>query len=439
VKRGNQRPCDRQHLPVDPDDTQVAAVSSDHFSALISRPAIAEVVVFIDVDLVPGHARTVTVEPSMGWPDSVRSRRQPSNRASRPGRDSSHRVSMKPGAVQLLSSAEHCENESMTRFYLHASTTTIESYLSRVQQAEELNYSGLFVADGQLDVLDPFQLIAASRTVTSRITVGTAATNVVFRDPTLLAGEAATANQITGGRFILGIGTGDSNTYTFGRKPTKLADMEQATRDMRSLLSGGTVDSAVGPVRLRYSPGDTTVPIYFAVDGPRGLEAAGRVADGVMLGSGFDLNVIESARRLLAKGAEEAGRDPESIHVMAAGIIYVSEDGETARKLARRRIANRAHHNFRLSLESVPEAEREGVRRFMEAFDISRPLEERVPVELISDYLVRRFTIAGTPGECIDRVREMLIGVESFLLTPPEYAWQEVAQMWAEEVMPHVT
>ena len=76
----------------------------------------------------------------------------------------------------------------------------------------------------------------------------------------------------------------------------------------------------------------------------------------------------------------------------------------------------------------------------MEAFDISRPLEERVPVEVVSDYLVRRFTIAGTPEECIDRVRELRSkGVESFLLTPPEYAWQEVATMWAEEVMPHVT
>ena len=209
-------------------------------------------------------------------------------------------------------------------------------------------------------------------------------TNVVFRDPTLLAGQAAPANQITGGRFVLGIGTGDANTYTFGRKPTRLADMEQATKTIHALLTGGTVESAVGPVGLRYSAGDTTVPIYFAVDGPRGLEAAGRVADGVMLGSGFDLDVIESARQRIAKGAAEAGRDPESIHLMAAGIIYVSEDGETARKLARRRIANRAHHNFRLSLESVPEAEREGVRRLMEAFDISRPLEERVPVELIS-------------------------------------------------------
>ncbi len=158
-----------------------------------------------------------------------------------------------------------------------------------------------------------------------------------------------------------------------------------------------------------------------------------------MLGSGFNLDVIESARIRLAKGAHEAGRDVGAIDLMAAGIIHVSEDGENARKLARRRIANRAHHNFRLSLDSVPEDEREGVRRFMEAFDISKPLEERVPVELVSDYLVHRFTISGTPQECVERVRELKsIGVESFLVTPPEYAWEDVARLWAEEVMPHV-
>ncbi len=88
--------------------------------------------------------------------------------------------------------------------------------------------------------------------------MGTAATNVVFRDPTLLAGEVATANQIARGRFVLGIGTGDSNTYTFGRKPTRLADMEQATKPIRKLLSGDTVESAVGPVGLRYPYGGTT-------------------------------------------------------------------------------------------------------------------------------------------------------------------------------------
>jgi 5,10-methylenetetrahydromethanopterin reductase len=159
----------------------------------------------------------------------------------------------------------------------------------------------------------------------------------------------------------------------------------------------------------------------------------------MMLGSGFGLDVVESARQRIAAGAADAGRDRGSIDVIVAGIIYVSEDGETARKRARRRIANRAHHNFRLSLESVPETEREGVRRFMEPFDISKPNEDRMPAGLVSDYLVRRFAIAGTPAECIERVRELRsMGVDGFLVTPPEYAWEEVARLWAAEVMPHV-
>jgi 5,10-methylenetetrahydromethanopterin reductase len=324
-------------------------------------------------------------------------------------------------------------------FNLHASTTSAETYFRRVQLAEELGYRGLYIGEGQLDILNPFQLIAAARFVSSDIHLGTATTNIVFRDPTLLAGEAGTANQMIGGRFVLGIATGDSAAYQLGRNITKIAEMEEATKTIRALLSGESLETPVGPVPLRFPVGDTVPPIYFAVEGPKGQRAAGRVADGVIMGNGFDLDVIETVRSRVAEGAEEVGRDPASVDLMAAGIIYVSDDGEDARTRARRRLANRAHHNFRLTLDSVPEEERPGVQRFMDNFDISRPLEDRVPAEFVSDYLVQRFAIAGTPAECIEQVEKVAsIGISSFLLTPPEYAWEEVAQRWAEDVMPHL-
>lgn len=325
------------------------------------------------------------------------------------------------------------------QFSLHASTTSAETYFSRVKMAEDLGYAGIYIGEGQFDILNPFQLIAAAGLKSDRIALGTATTNVVFRHPTLLAGEAGTANQMTGGRFVLGIATGDSAIYQLGRKPTTIAEMEEATRTIRTLLSGEALETPVGPVPLRFPTGGTVPPIYFAVEGPKGQRAAGRVADGVMMGNGFDLDVIEAVRARVTEGAEEVGRDPGDVDLMAAGIIYVSDDGEDARTRARRRLANRAHHNFRLSLDSVPEGEREAVQRFMDAFDISKPLEERVPAELVSDYLVQRFTIAGTPQECIDRVKVLRDnGIENFLLTPPEYAWEEVTERWAEQVMPHV-
>ena len=324
-------------------------------------------------------------------------------------------------------------------FHLHASTTSAETYFRRVQLAERLGYRGLHIGEGQLDILNPFQLIAAARFVSSEILLGTATTNIVFRDPTLLAGEAGTANQMLDGRFWLGIATGDSAAYQLGRKITRIAEMEEATKTIRTLLSGESIETPVGPVPLRFPVGDTVPPVYFAVEGPKGQRAAGRVADGVIMGNGFDLDVIEAVQSRVAEGAAEVGRDPADIDLMAAGIIYVSDDGEDARTRARRRLANRAHHNFRLTLDSVPEEERPGVQRFMDNFDVGRPLEDRVDPEFVTEYLVQRFSIAGTPAECIAQVEKLAsIGITNFLLTPPEYAWEEVTERWAKEVMPHV-
>ena len=73
----------------------------------------------------------------------------------------------------------------------------------------------------------------------------------------------------------------------------------------------------------------------------------------------------------------------------------------------------------------------------MEAFDIMRPLENRLDPSYITDYLVRRFSIAGTPEECAARVREIAqAGMSHFMLTPPERIYTEMVEAWAKEVMP---
>lgn len=117
-------------------------------------------------------------------------------------------------------------------------------------------------------------------------------------------------------------------------------------------------------------------------------------------------------------------------------MIFVDKDGDRARALVRPRLANRAHHNFRFTFETVPPEELAGVKRFMTAFDITKPLEERIDPSLITDYLARRFSIAGTAQECVGRVKELeKAGVSRLLLTPPERSYNEMMEAWAREVM----
>src|SRR5688572_33487433 len=98
---------------------------------------------------------------------------------------------------------------------------------------------------------------------------------------------------------------------------------------------------------------------------------ARQVCDGVILGHGFHPQVLEWAQARISEGAKDAGRALPEIDIMPAGMIVVDDDGNLARQRVRSRMANRAHHNFRFTMETVPKNERAGVERFMAAFDIS--------------------------------------------------------------------
>jgi 5,10-methylenetetrahydromethanopterin reductase len=179
------------------------------------------------------------------------------------------------------------------------------------------------------------------------------------------------------------------------------------------------------------------VPVYISAEGPKTLRVAGRTCDGVILGTGFDASVLQWARRQVAAGATEEGRNPDQIDIMPAGMICVDDDGDLARKRVRSRMANRAHHNFRFTMETVPEGEIAGVKKFMEHFDISKPIEERVDPQLVTDYLLHRFTIAGTPDECRAKIKRLENAViKRVLLTPPNAIYDEVMEAWGKRVIP---
>ena len=326
------------------------------------------------------------------------------------------------------------------KFCLHGSARTVREAVERAQRAEALGFEAVFFADSQMNNVDPYQAMALCAINTKTLRFGTAVTNMVYRDPTITANSYATLNEISAGRAIIGMGTGDGPVYSLGRTATKLADFEAGLRRIRDLLHGRGVDvpesseRAGGNVQLKI--GKRPVPIYISAEGPKTLRVAGRVCDGVILGTGFDQRVTDWARQRIGEGAKEAGRTIGEVDIMPAGMIVVDDDGNLARKRVRSRMANRAHHNFRFTMETVPEGEAAGVQRFMDNFDISKPIEERVDPDFVTDYLLERFTIAGTPRECIDKVKRLEAdGIKRILLTPPNAIYDQVMETWGKQVI----
>ncbi|MPZ76682.1 MAG: LLM class flavin-dependent oxidoreductase, partial [Deltaproteobacteria bacterium] len=278
---------------------------------------------------------------------------------------------------------------------VHGGVKNIDEIHQRARRAEELGYDGIFIGESHLSSIDSFQTLASCAMLTQRMTLGIAVTNMVFRHPTVLAGAAASLNEISRGRAILGLGTGDGPVYTQGLKATPMKEFEEGVRLIRHLVQGNSTTFPTGRFGIGFTI-NKPAPIYVSAEGPKGLQLAGRSADGVILGTGFDLGVYQWAKKKTREGATEAGRKESDVAMIAAGMLCVRDDGNEARRIVRNRIANRAHHNFRFTFETVPPQELDGVKKFMAGFDVMKPMEDRVDPDLVNDYLVRRFSIAGT-------------------------------------------
>ena len=90
-------------------------------------------------------------------------------------------------------------------FCLHGSARTVQEAVARAKRAEALGFEAIFFADSHMNNVDPYQALAICAINTQRIRLGTAVTNMVYRDPTILANSFATLNEISDGRAILGI------------------------------------------------------------------------------------------------------------------------------------------------------------------------------------------------------------------------------------------
>jgi 5,10-methylenetetrahydromethanopterin reductase len=188
---------------------------------------------------------------------------------------------------------------------------------------------------------DPWVAMGALAMRTSRITIGTNVTNTKTRDLTVTASAAATTEEVARKRFILGIGTGDSSVRIIGERPTRLDEMRAYISEFRALVAGQDVQRGGRDMRMR--PGTRNpIPIYLSAIGPKALQLAGEIADGVITYGGTARSSLESIRSSLEAGAQRAGRRAAAIDIVNGLFSYVGDDWRSARKLAQPHAARHA-------------------------------------------------------------------------------------------------
>ena len=211
------------------------------------------------------------------------------------------------------------------------------------EEAARLGYASIWTPEGT--GYDSFQ-ICAHRWAASRAAVGKglwtgiSVSPVAQRTPIGLAMSAGTLSALTGGRFVLGIGSGGiyraSGRRTFGLSPVSTLDvMRDYLTTVRGLLRGERVTHDGPAVTLRgvslgIDPPPRT-PVYLGALGPKMLRLGGELADGVALNWCTSEQVAWSRERV-AEGARSAGRSPDVVKVAEYIRVCVDEDVDAARR-----------------------------------------------------------------------------------------------------------
>ena len=210
------------------------------------------------------------------------------------------------------------------------------------QEAARLGYSSIWTPEGSGQ--DSFHVCvqrwqASAEVADGGLTTGIAVSPAMHRTPLSFAMEGGTVSEITGGKFIMGIGSGGAHRPAsraqlgFGRV-SALALMRDYVAVVRALVNGERVDYegetvTMRGMRLAMRPAPRT-PVYLGALGPKMLELSGELADGASL-NWCSPDQIAWSRERIAAGAKAAGRDPAEINVAEYIRICVDDDVDAAR------------------------------------------------------------------------------------------------------------
>ncbi len=219
-------------------------------------------------------------------------------------------------------------------FYtLAGHTKTPADMLDEVRYAEKLGIGSAWISE-RFDVKEAAVLAGAAGAVTEDIFICSAATNVNTRHPVVSAGIGSTMNRLTNGRYAMGIARGIGVRFDcWGLPKVTNAQMSDFVDTMHTLWKGEKVVGYEGPLgNLPYVGTadwlDEDIPLMFGGYGAKSLEFAGGVFDAVFLSTFFSDEAVKKSVELVKRGAEKAGKDPDSVKVWSVFATVHEPDEE---------------------------------------------------------------------------------------------------------------
>jgi 5,10-methylenetetrahydromethanopterin reductase len=220
----------------------------------------------------------------------------------------------------------------------------LDELLDLIELVEELGFWACYSADETYHK-DMWSLFAAAAGRTERLRLGPEVAGVILKDPTIVAQQVATLDELTGGRAELVFSTGNFamlkqyHVGLEGEKPIKR--LREAHRVMATFLADGEIDFegeyyAYSGLFTAARPVQAPFPIKLGgMRGPRSFELAGELADGLHTALAYSRDALEFTAAAFRRGAERAGRDWAQLDLADNMLGAIAEDREVAAEAAR--------------------------------------------------------------------------------------------------------
>jgi 5,10-methylenetetrahydromethanopterin reductase len=290
----------------------------------------------------------------------------------------------------------------------------VADYIRLARIAEDVGFDQFWVSH-DLFVRSAPVILAAVAQATERIELGTCIVNPYTLHPSEIAMMAATLDELSGGRFNLGVGAGAAEFLKWVDIPQDrpLRDTRRAMEQINAVLSGALAPGWQPEAYMRFPA--RRVPLYLAAMSPNMLRLAGELADGV-LPLLFPPEHYETVQPLIAEGADCASRSLDQIDIAACVWCSISDDRAAAETVLKDKIAYYGHALSPLIWQRL------GVTQ-----DDFRPIEQALMVErnpekargLVDDRMLR-IGVVGTPHDLIARLEGLVrLGVRHLSFGPP--------------------
>lgn len=345
-------------------------------------------------------------------------------------------------------------------FKSYEALSEIQNY---ARQTEESGFAGGFwIAEAYhwfrqygLEARGCFTALAAATMATKEIPIGLGITSPYMRHPTIQASECVGIDELSGGRFNMGIGVGKVGIeyLEYDIDEMKPVPVHQESIDiMRKVFSGdqysykGKFYESTMPAYDRAADGlRTDIPIYVGATGPFMQKLAGRSSDGMLLAGLTSPAFVKYAIDNMKAGAEKVGRQlSEDFPVGGVILAACSKDGKKAKEATRSYtgtyIVNKLRNIKNDTILAGSGLPSEAWDPFREA--IANGTQDNV-AHLVTDEMQRKFTvISGTPDECAEITQELIdAGLNLPLLEvvgDDEAMNLETIKLFGEEVMPQL-